>query len=83
MFSHLSNQPDLEDVVSSELAEDTINEANLLQAEVAHLEFLMKDQREEIEKIWSRNQYAVYELVSVFIHRGKHLQLNGQYRSRR
>lgn len=70
-YEHLSYQSDLEDVLSSELVEGLIAERSDVSAEVDHLVNRIKELREEIEHIWSDQQKATYELVSVFIHRGE------------
>lgn len=69
-IDHLANQPDLADVLTSELAEDTIAEAQEIQAELDQLVKRIRELKQEIEALWADQHRAEYELVSVFIHRG-------------
>lgn len=59
--------------MSLELAEWTIGEANDLKAEIIHLGEEIASMRKSLEDIWTGHCSAVYELVSVFIHRGEHI----------
>lgn len=66
----LSNQDDLADLLSTELAEDIVGEALASEAETAGLRRQIASLRDEIEAIWIDHQAATFELVAVFIHRG-------------
>lgn len=69
-FTHLSHQPDLQDILTPELSEGTIAEHIATQEQVNCLESRISELRQEIERIWAGQHKATYELVSVFIHRG-------------
>lgn len=70
LFTHLANQPDLNDVLTTELAEDTVAEARDCSDEIDSLKLTITTTRASIEALWSACQDVVYQLSAVFIHRG-------------
>ncbi len=62
---------DVDDPLEARAPEDTIEESVECQAEIDVLQDTISKMRAEIEEIWRDQHQAAFELVAVFMHRGK------------